>query len=40
MHSLAAEIIFVACHPQRMKERMECTTVQIYDPDTKPQLEN
>ena len=40
LHSLAAEIIFLACNPARLKEPMECTAVQIYDPDAKPQLEN
>ena len=30
----------LACSAERMKELMECTAVQIYDPEAKPQLEN
>ena len=30
----------LACNAERMKELMECSTVQIYDPEAKPQLEN
>ena len=30
----------LACNPERKKELMECTTVQIYDPEAKPQMEN
>ena len=30
----------LACNPERMKELMECTAVQIYDPEAKPQIEN
>lgn len=30
----------LACNPERMKELMECSTVQIFDPDALPQIEN
>jgi hypothetical protein len=29
----------LACNPERMKDLMECSTVQIYDPDAIPQME-
>jgi hypothetical protein len=30
----------LACNKKRMKELTECTAVQIYDPEAKPQIEN
>ncbi|MCB1445942.1 MAG: hypothetical protein KDJ87_09125 [Rhizobiaceae bacterium] len=30
----------LACNPERMEDLMECSTVQIYDPDARPQIEN
>lgn len=30
----------LACGKRRMKELMECSAVQYYDPEGKPQLEN
>lgn len=30
----------LACNAERMQELLECSAVQIYDPDAKPQLEN
>lgn len=30
----------LACNAERMKELMECSTVQIYDPEATPQIEN
>jgi hypothetical protein len=29
----------LACNPERMKDLSTCTTVQIYDPDALPQME-
>ena len=30
----------LACNPERIKELLECSAVQIYDPDAVPQIEN
>jgi hypothetical protein len=30
----------LACNKQRMGDLIECSAVQIYDPDAKPQIEN
>ena len=30
----------LACNAERVKELMECSTVQIYDPEARPQIEN
>ena len=30
----------LACNPERKKDLTECTTVQIYDPEANPQMEN
>jgi dsDNA-binding SOS-regulon protein len=30
----------LACNAERMKELLECSAVQIYDPEAKPRIEN